>query len=142
MRGIENLAGPDWVLELRVGLVDSDPEIWRRLEVLGSMPLGLVHEVLQVAFGWEDAHLHRFVDSDPFAPLRPVNGEVPESGSGSRHSGARKRPTWTRTAVRWISFLRVDRGRPSMSTTLATAGSTGSNWFPAGRLTGTPRRRN
>lgn len=79
MRGIENLAGPDWVLELRVGLVDSDPEIWRRLEVLGSMPLGLVHEVLQVAFGWEDAHLHRFVDSDPFAPLRPVNGEVPES---------------------------------------------------------------
>jgi hypothetical protein len=43
------------------------------------MPLGLVHEVLQVAFGWEDAHLHRFTDSDPFAPLRPVKGEIPEA---------------------------------------------------------------
>ncbi|WP_407070623.1 IS1096 element passenger TnpR family protein [Pseudarthrobacter phenanthrenivorans] len=37
-----------------------------------------MHQVLQAAFGWEDAHLHRFVASDPFAPLRPVDGEFPE----------------------------------------------------------------
>ncbi|WP_456506141.1 plasmid pRiA4b ORF-3 family protein [Arthrobacter sp. UYCu723] len=34
--------------------------------------------VLQAAFSWEDAHLHRFSTDDPFAPLRPVDGEVPE----------------------------------------------------------------
>ncbi|GGI01519.1 plasmid pRiA4b ORF-3 family protein [Arthrobacter liuii] len=43
------------------------------------MPLGQVHQVLQAAFGWEDAHLHRFVTSDPFAPLRPVDSAMPEA---------------------------------------------------------------
>jgi hypothetical protein len=70
--------GQDSVLEVRVALVDSEPEIWRRFELRGSLTLGQVHRVLQAAFGWEDAHLHRFVASDPFAPLRPVDGEFPE----------------------------------------------------------------
>ncbi len=78
-REAKYLDWPDSVLRMRVCLAGSEPEIWRLLDVLGSMPLGLVHEVLQVAFGWEDSHLHRFTDSDPFAPLRPVKGEIPEA---------------------------------------------------------------
>lgn len=70
--------GQDSVLEVRVELVDSEPGIWRRFELRGSLALSQVHQVLQTAFGWEDAHLHRFVASDPFAPLRPVDGEFPE----------------------------------------------------------------
>lgn len=70
--------GQDSVLEVRVTLVDSEPEIWRRFELWGSLTLGQVHQVLQAAYGWEDAHLHRFVASDPFAPLQPVDGEFPE----------------------------------------------------------------
>ncbi|MGX1163699.1 pRiA4b ORF-3-like protein [Arthrobacter sp. SLBN-100] len=70
--------GQDSILEVRVKLVDSEPEIWRRFELRGSLALSQVHQVLQAAFGWEDAHLHRFVTSDPFAPLRPVDGEIPE----------------------------------------------------------------
>lgn len=69
----------EWVLDVRVGLVGSVPEIWRRLELRSSLTLEEVHRVLQVAFGWEDAHLHRFTESDPFAPLRPIDGEIPES---------------------------------------------------------------
>lgn len=38
-----------------------------------------VHQVLQAAFGWENAHLHRFTPADPFAPLRPVDGDIPEA---------------------------------------------------------------
>lgn len=68
----------EWVLDVRVGLVDSEPEIWRRLELRPSLTLGQVHQILQAAFGWEDAHLHRFTDSDPFTPLRPVGGNIPE----------------------------------------------------------------
>lgn len=71
--------GQDSVLEVRVVLVDSEPEIWRLLELRGSLTLSQVHQVLQAAYGWEDAHLHRFVTSDPFAPLRPVGGEFPEA---------------------------------------------------------------
>lgn len=44
-------------------LVDSDPEIWRPLEVPRSLWLGRVDEVLQTSFGWEDVHLHRFNSS-------------------------------------------------------------------------------
>ena len=71
-------ADQDSILEVRVVLVDSEPEIWRLFQLRNSLALNQVHQVLQTAFGWEDAHLHRFVASDPFAPLRPVDGELPE----------------------------------------------------------------
>jgi hypothetical protein len=70
--------GQDSVLEVRVELVDSQPVIWRRFELRGSPALSQVHQVLQAAFFWEDAHLHRFTTGDPFAPLPPVDGEFPE----------------------------------------------------------------
>jgi hypothetical protein len=75
--GVGTGAGQDSVLEVRVELVDSEPEIWRRFELRGSLALSQVHQVLKAAFGWEEAHLHRFVTIDPFAPLRPVDGEFP-----------------------------------------------------------------
>jgi Plasmid pRiA4b ORF-3-like protein len=70
--------GADSLLEIRVRLPECDPEIWRMLELAGSLSLGQVHEVLQTAFGWEDEHLHRFTAGDPFARLRPVDGEIIE----------------------------------------------------------------
>lgn len=36
------------------------PLIWRRVLVRGDSTLADLHAVLQVAFGWSDAHLHRF----------------------------------------------------------------------------------
>nr|WP_205834915.1 plasmid pRiA4b ORF-3 family protein [Arthrobacter sp. SF27] len=65
-------------MQIRVRLVGTEPEIWRLLEIRGSVQLAQVHRILQVAFGWEDVHLHRFTDSDPFAPLRPADGALPE----------------------------------------------------------------
>lgn len=56
--------GQDSVLGVRVELVDSEPEIWRLLELRGFLTSSRVHQVLQAAFGWEDAHLHRFVAGD------------------------------------------------------------------------------
>jgi hypothetical protein len=74
----ETADGADSILEVRVRLPECDPEIWRLLELAGSLSLGQVHEVLQAAFGWEDAHLHRFTANDPFARLHPVDGEIVE----------------------------------------------------------------
>jgi hypothetical protein len=54
--------GQDAVLLVHVELVDSEqPEIWRRMELRGSLALSQVHKVLQAAFGWEDAHLRRLL---------------------------------------------------------------------------------
>lgn len=75
----ESTNGADSIVEVRVGLAECVPEIWRVLELAGSLSLGEVHEVLQVAFGWDDVHLHRFTADDPFARLRPVDGEIPET---------------------------------------------------------------
>jgi hypothetical protein len=71
-------AGQDALLEVRVDLVDSEPDIWRLFELRGSMALNQVHQVLQAAFSWEDAHLHRFTALEPFVGLRPVDGLIPE----------------------------------------------------------------
>jgi Plasmid pRiA4b ORF-3-like protein len=45
---------------VRVDLTGTKPPLWRRLELASDMFLDELHDVLQVAFGWTDSHLHRF----------------------------------------------------------------------------------
>jgi hypothetical protein len=52
--------GDEKVLTLKVALMDSAPEIWRRLEVLSSMTLGDLHYAIQITMGWTNDHLHEF----------------------------------------------------------------------------------
>lgn len=44
---------------LKVVLDDSRPLIWRRI-LVPDISLEALHDVIQIAFGWEDAHLHGF----------------------------------------------------------------------------------
>jgi hypothetical protein len=46
--------------QLLVELLDIQPRIWRRLIVADTTPLPLLHRIVQVAFGWQDYHLHEF----------------------------------------------------------------------------------
>lgn len=48
------------VLELRVTLLHIEPPIWRALRIPAWAPLAVLHEALQVAFGWKNYHLHEF----------------------------------------------------------------------------------
>lgn len=48
------------VFRLRVVLRGVSPLIWRRLLVRSDTTLAELHTILQVAFGWDDVHLHRF----------------------------------------------------------------------------------
>lgn len=48
------------VLELRVTLRHITPPIWRALRVPADVPLSVLHDVLQTAFGWQNSHLHDF----------------------------------------------------------------------------------
>jgi len=50
----------DTIVTLRIDLVDSDPPIWREVEVPVSMTLKQIHAVVQAAMGWEDYHLWEF----------------------------------------------------------------------------------
>lgn len=48
------------VHRVKVSLRGARPSVWRRLEVPSDLPLSVLHEVIQTAFGWFDCHLHRF----------------------------------------------------------------------------------
>jgi pRiA4b ORF-3-like protein len=48
------------VYQLRVTLQDVRPPIWRRIQVPAETSLNRLHEIIQIAMGWTDTHLHEF----------------------------------------------------------------------------------
>ncbi len=52
--------------QLKVTLDGLEPPIWRRLLVPSDINLEKLHEVLQVAMGWTNSHLHQFVVGDTY----------------------------------------------------------------------------
>jgi hypothetical protein len=46
------------ILQLRAVLRGISPLIWRRLLVPSGASIAQLHDVLQVAFGWENMHRH------------------------------------------------------------------------------------
>ncbi|MGD1103066.1 MAG: plasmid pRiA4b ORF-3 family protein [Terriglobia bacterium] len=51
---------PQEIYQIKVTLLGTRPPIWRRLLVPAGLTLEHLHDVLQVAMGWEDCHLHDF----------------------------------------------------------------------------------
>jgi len=72
--------------EIKIGLMDVEPEIWRRVTVPRDITLGSLHRVIQIVMGWEDCHLHEFLIArkrygpmmpDPFGlDAPPVNEDI------------------------------------------------------------------
>ena len=56
----ENKPRTETTATLRIDLIDSDPPIWREIEVPVAMTLKQLHAVVQAAMEWEDAHLWEF----------------------------------------------------------------------------------
>ena len=48
------------IYQLKVGLRGATPPIWRRLEVPADISLARLHRIIQIAFAWDDSHLHVF----------------------------------------------------------------------------------
>jgi hypothetical protein len=76
---------PAEVYQIKVTLLGANPPIWRRLVVPADMTLERLHDVLQLAMGWEDCHLHeyvigkqRFGTPDPTLKLRGLPGIASE----------------------------------------------------------------
>lgn len=49
------------IYQIKVTLEGSKPPIWRRMLVAGDITLAQLHDVIQIAMGWEDYHLHQFI---------------------------------------------------------------------------------
>lgn len=49
------------IYELKIELLEIEPKIWRRVLVAGTITLAQLHQVIQIAMGWTDSHLHEFI---------------------------------------------------------------------------------
>ena len=54
------------VLQLRITLNGSKPPIWRKLAVPSDILLAELHDVVQIAMGWTDSHLHQFKQGNEY----------------------------------------------------------------------------
>lgn len=52
---------PQAVFQLKISLKDFSPPIWRRVQVAADVTLAQLHDLIQLAFGWTDSHLHQFI---------------------------------------------------------------------------------
>jgi hypothetical protein len=51
---------PGEIATVRIELRDSDPLIWRQVELPTSLSLKTLHDIIQVVMGWADRHLWEF----------------------------------------------------------------------------------
>jgi hypothetical protein len=49
------------IVQIKITLLDTDPEIFRRVLVYANTPLADLHDVIQNAMGWEHDHLYHFI---------------------------------------------------------------------------------
>jgi hypothetical protein len=63
-------ASDSGIYQIKVTLLGTKPPIWRRLLLPADLTLAQLHDVLQIAMGWEDV-THARVPRRP-AALRPT----------------------------------------------------------------------
>lgn len=56
----------DPVYQLKITLRGSKPPIWRRVLVPAKFNHYQLHQVIQLAMGWEDSHLHQFIIGEEY----------------------------------------------------------------------------
>ncbi len=49
------------VYQIKVSLNGVRPPIWRRLLISSATDLAELHNIIQIAMGWTDSHLHQFI---------------------------------------------------------------------------------
>jgi len=54
----------DQIARIRISLIDTEPEIWRRVDVPLEANLKMLHHIIQGAMGWLDYHLWEFEVDD------------------------------------------------------------------------------
>lgn len=50
----------DNIIQLKISLRGTNPPIWRRVQVEKTITFEGLHEVIQIAMGWTNSHLHEF----------------------------------------------------------------------------------
>jgi hypothetical protein len=62
------------IATIRIELRDTDPVIWRQVEVPTSITLKVLHDIIQIVMGWFDSHLFEFTIGEQSYGL-PMEGD-------------------------------------------------------------------
>lgn len=52
------------IYQLRITLLGTEPPVWRTVRTSGNVALKKLHQIIQIAMGWTDSHLHLFASND------------------------------------------------------------------------------
>lgn len=80
------------LLQFKITLMDTNPSIWRRIQISEDCTFWDLHVAIQDSMGWEDCHLHMFAVKDPKTVLRTKQKHrifigIPEDVSGDMLAG-------------------------------------------------------
>ena len=105
------------IFRFKVVLMDSQPAIWRQIEVPDGT-LDDLHEHIQTAMGWTNSHLHQFViDDECYGDPELLNDGLYE----------RETIDSTQTRLGLCSAKPAEECASAINTTSATAGNTKSS---------------
>lgn len=64
------------IYQIKITLKHSKPPIWRRLLISSETTLARLHDIIQVAMGWYDSHLHAFnINRENYSTPSPYDPE-------------------------------------------------------------------
>ena len=75
----------DLIYQLKVSLRGSKPPIWRRLLVPEAITLHQLHQIIEIAMGWEGGHLHQFDIDDEYYGVPSLEDWEPVKNERRHH---------------------------------------------------------
>ena len=54
------------IYQVKIILKDTRPKVWRRVLVPSDLLLSNLHKIIQTTMGWDNMHLHQFINDDLF----------------------------------------------------------------------------
>ncbi|HEX5057608.1 MAG TPA: plasmid pRiA4b ORF-3 family protein [Gammaproteobacteria bacterium] len=62
------------IYQLKITLQYTQPPVWRRVQAPADIRLDKLHDVIQIAMGWTDSHLHAFyINGENYGPPGPMS---------------------------------------------------------------------
>lgn len=67
------------IYQLKIELAGSHPKIWRRLAIPSDTPFDHLHDIIQIAMGWEDEYPFEFIINE--TTVRDFGAEIDMAGN-------------------------------------------------------------
>ena len=65
------------IYQLKITLSYTKPAIWRRVLVPANCTLAQLHDIIQIAMGWDNSHLHSFqIRGQTYSPKMEFDDDI------------------------------------------------------------------